>query len=253
MRVLVTGGTGFVGSHTVAALARDDHEIRLLARDPDKVERVFAPRDIAIDDVVVGDVTDAETVAKAMDGCDAVIHAAALVALRATDAAKVLATNQRAVELVVGGAHERGVETIIYVSSLSALGSPGGPPITIDSPIGYATSAYATSKADAERYVQGLQQAGAPIRSIYPPGVVGPTDPGMSEANHAVQVFLKDPMIDTSSGFCIVDVRDLAEVHAQLLRGGAPPGRYLIPGHYLPWRETLAVMDRLTGRRVPRV
>ena len=96
MRVLVTGGTGFVGSHTVAALARDDHEIRLLARDPDKVERVFAPRDIAIDDVVVGDVTDAETVAKAMDGCDAVIHAAALVALRATDAAKVLATNQRA-------------------------------------------------------------------------------------------------------------------------------------------------------------
>ena len=87
----------------MAALARDGHEIRLLARDAGKVERVFGRRGIAIEGVVLGDVTDEGTVAKAMDGCDAVIHAAALVALRASDAEKVLATNQRAVELVVGG------------------------------------------------------------------------------------------------------------------------------------------------------
>jgi len=253
MRVLVTGGTGFIGSHTVRALAAQGHEIRLLARDAAKASRVFDPRGLRIDDVVVGDVTDPPTVAKALDGCDAVVHAAALVALKAREAQKVLETNQRAVELVVGGAAERGLESIVYVSSLSALGRPLGPPITVDSPIGEASSAYATSKADSERYVRGLQSQGAPIKSSYPPGVIGPDDPAISPANHAVQAFLKDLMVLTSTGFCIVDVRDLAAIHARLVDPETPPGRYLVPGHYLPWRDTVAMMDRVTGRRVRRV
>lgn len=253
MRVLVTGGTGFIGSHTVAALLRKGHAVRILARDPTKVERVFPPRGVRIDDVVPGDVTDPSVVAKALDGCDAVVHAAALVGLERRDAEKVLATNQRAVELVVGGAHERGLASIVHVSSLSALGRPGGAPITKDSPIGDATSAYATSKARAERTVRALQEAGAPIRISYPPGVVGPDDPGMSGANHAIRAFLKDTMVVTSSGFCVVDVRDLADVHARLVDPATPPGRYLIPGQFLSWPDTVAMMDRVTGRRVNRI
>lgn len=253
MRVLVTGGTGFIGSHTVEALAREGHAIRLLARDPAKVRRVFEPRGVQVDDVVAGDVTDPAVVDKAIAGCDAVFHAAALVALKASEAQQVLDTNQRAVELVVGGAHERGIGKIVYVSSLSALGRPGGAPITEDSPIGEATSAYATSKADSERYVRELQAAGAPILSSYPPGVVGPDDPGMSGANHAIYSFLADTMVITSTGFCTLDVRDLAAIHARLLTAEAVPGRYLIPGAYLPWRDCVAMMDRVTGRRVRRV
>lgn len=253
MRVLVTGGTGFIGSHTVVALAREGHEIRLLARDPAKASRVFGPRGVRVDDVLAGDATDAGVVAKALESCDAVVHAAALVSLRASDAQRVLETNQRAVELVVGGAHERGIENIVYVSSLSALGRPCGPPITVDSPIAKGQSAYATSKARAERAVRRLQDAGAPIRAVYPPGVIGPDDPGLSESNHAVRAFLKDLMVDTSSGFCVVDVRDLAAIHLRLLAADAEPGRYLVPGHYLPWPDAIALMDRLTGRHVRRV
>jgi len=253
MRVLVTGGTGFIGSHSVVALVRDGHEVRLLARDASKVGRVFAPRGIRIDDVVVGDVTDPTVVAKALDGCEGVLHAAALVGLKRSDAEKVLATNQRAVELVVGGAVELGLQSIVYVSSLSALGRPGGDPITVDSPIGDARSAYATSKARAEGYVQRLQNAGAPIRASYPPGVVGPDDPGMSGANHAIRAFLKDTMVITSTGFCVLDVRDLAEIHARLIDPATPPGRYLAPGQYLSWPDAVAMMDRVTGRRVNRI
>jgi nucleoside-diphosphate-sugar epimerase len=253
MRVLVTGGTGFIGSHTVVALSEAGHRIRLLARDPARVARVFAPRGLRIDDVVVGDATDAALVAKALDGCDAVLHAAAVVTLKASEARRVRDTNLRAVELVVGGAHERGLRSIAYVSSLSALGRPGGPPITVDSPIAEPRSAYAASKAEAERYVRGLLAAGAPIRISYPPGVIGPDDPGLSEANHAVRAFLKDLMVQTSSGFCTVDVRDLARLHARLVDERTPPGRYLIPGHDLAWRDMIALMDRLTGRRVRRV
>ncbi len=81
MRVLVTGGTGFTGSHTTRALLAAGHHVRLLVRDPAKLKRVFAP-DGAPSDFMVGDVTDETAVAEAMRGCDAVFHAAALVDLR---------------------------------------------------------------------------------------------------------------------------------------------------------------------------
>ena len=70
MKVLVTGGTGFTGSHTVRALVAADHDVRLLARDADKVRRVFEPRGFVPKDVVVGDMTDAAAVDRALTGCD---------------------------------------------------------------------------------------------------------------------------------------------------------------------------------------
>jgi nucleoside-diphosphate-sugar epimerase len=252
MRVLVTGGTGFVGSHAVGALQAAGHTVRLLARNAEKVERVFAQRGAAAADVVIGDVTDPAAVAKALDGVDAVVHCAAVVAIEARRAREVEDTNLRAVELVVGGAAERGVASIVYVSSLGALFAPGAP-LCEASPIAAAESPYARSKADGEAYVRGLQSAGAPIRTVYPPGVIGPDDPGLSEGNHTVRAFLRELMVDTASGFEVVDVRDLAVLIAALVPHSTAPGRYVVAGAYLDWRATIALMDELTGRRVRRV
>lgn len=253
MRVLVTGGTGFIGSHTAAAIRREGHDLRLLARDPAKAQRVFGARGVEVEQVVAGDVTDPAAVARALDGCDAVVHAAAVVALESSRRQEVLDTNLRAVELVVGGAHERGLRSIVYVSSQGALFDPGGPPIHADAPPARASSAYAVSKALGERFVRELERAGAPLRSSYPPAVIGPDDPGLSEGNHTIRAFLRDLMVVTSSGFSLMDVRDLARVHARLVDPEAPNGRYLVPGHFLPWAGTVALMDELTGRRVRRV
>jgi nucleoside-diphosphate-sugar epimerase len=253
MRVLVTGGTGFIGSHTTAAICAAGHQVRLLVRDPAKMRRVYEARGIEIDDFVVGDVTDADAVTKALEGCEALVHTAAVVALEAGRAREVLETNARGVELVVGGACERGFSSIVYVSSLGALFSPGGPPISADSPLATTRSAYARSKADGERTVRALQEAGAPIRCTYPSGVIGPDDPGLSEGNHTIRTFLKDLMLITSSGFQTVDVRDLAAAHAALLDAGVPAGRYVVSGHLLPWADVVALVDEVTGTRVRRV
>jgi uncharacterized protein YbjT (DUF2867 family) len=78
VRVLVTGGTGFVGGHSVAALLRAGHEVRLLVRDPARVEGALDPLEASVSDVAVGDMTDPEAVGRAVKGCDAVVHAAAL-------------------------------------------------------------------------------------------------------------------------------------------------------------------------------
>ena len=78
MKVVVTGGTGFVGSHAVGALVRRGHEVRVLARKPEMVGPVLAPLGVTAE-AVLGDVTDSESVAAALDGFDGVIHAAAQI------------------------------------------------------------------------------------------------------------------------------------------------------------------------------
>ena len=253
MKVLVTGGTGFTGSHTARALVAAGHQVRLLVRDASKAARVFEPHGLSFPDVVVGDMTDAGAVEKALAGCDGVVHAAALVDLRRASARLVEDTNARGVELVVGGAVKRGLPSIVYVSSLSVFFVPGGPPVSPELPIAPPTTAYARSKAQAEVYVRQLQAEGAPIRISYPAGIVGPDDPGMSDANHAVYTWFADLGVITSSGFQCVDVRDVAALHVKLIELPAGAHRYAAAAETLPWADVYHLMDRITGTRLRRL
>ena len=254
MRVMVTGGTGFTGSHTVRALVAAGHEVRLLVRDREKVKRVFSRDGFMPSDVVVGDVVDETAVADAMRGCDAVFHAAALVDLRRKLAQRVLDTNKAGVERVIGGAAKRGLPSIVYVSSMSVFFQPG-PVITPESPIVDATTAYGRSKVEAERVVRRLQESGAPIRISYPCGIVGPDDPGMSDGNRALWTWIALLFADMPGGFQPVDVRDVAALHVRLIE--LPPGmhRYAAASPMLSWAENAATIERATGcklrRRVP--
>ena len=252
MRVMMTGGTGFAGSHTVRAFVAAGHSVRLLVRDPKKVRSVFDPCGIAIPekDVIVGDITDPASVESAMQGCDAVYHGAALVSMRRSMGAKVLSTNARGVELVIGGAIKRGLPSIVYVSSASIFFAPGCEPLRLDMPIAPGTTAYARSKAEAEREVRRMQENGAPIRVSYPTGIVGPDDPGLSEANAAVYIFFKQTGINTSSGYQIVDVRDLAELHRRLLELPSGAHRYVAAGPMLDWPSTYRLLDEITETRL---
>src|SRR4051812_13634589 len=145
MKVLVTGGTGFVGSHSVRSLQSAGHRVRMLVRNEVKAELVMGDAPAA--ELIVGDVLDPRAVAAALDGVDAVVHCAAVVATRACRAREVLDTNLRSVELVVGGAAHRGVSCITYISSVTALFAPGAP-IDEHSALGATRSAYARSKVD---------------------------------------------------------------------------------------------------------
>src|SRR4051794_11561402 len=123
--VLVTGATGFIGSHTAARLARAaDDTVRVLVRNEAKLADTPALRGLSKLDVVVGDVTDDDDVTRALDGCDAVVHAAAHVSMLERDTARSMEVNVGGTERVVGGAVERGAR-VVYVSSVTVFAWAG--------------------------------------------------------------------------------------------------------------------------------
>jgi nucleoside-diphosphate-sugar epimerase len=252
MLVAVTGGTGFIGSHTLVAIQDAGHRVRALVRDPAKLKRIYEPMGRKVDETVVGDVTDPHSAAQLLDGCDAVVHAAAVVALEAGRADEVRRTNSSGVRLVVGGAVER-QQRVVYVSSAGALFTRGCAPLTSESPIGETRNAYGASKAEAEHYVREQQNRGAAVLTTYPTAVVGPDDPSYTDPNRALSLFLEWGGPLTSTGYQPIDVRDLAQMHVRLLEGERSSGRYIAAGPYLPWAELLDEIDRLTGREMRRI
>jgi dihydroflavonol-4-reductase len=93
MRVLITGGTGFVGSHTVAALVEAGHQVRLLVRAAHRVAPAVVPLGLQAGDLdtIVGDVTDPAVVDQVVAGCQAVVHAGSVYSLDSRDAGPVSA------------------------------------------------------------------------------------------------------------------------------------------------------------------
>jgi dihydroflavonol-4-reductase len=251
LRVLLTGGTGFLGSHLARALLDKGHETALLIRSPQKMDRVFGAR--ARDfELIEGDMTDEHAVARAVRGRHAVIHAAALVALERKHAARVLYENRRGIEVVVGSAIAAGVERVFCISSAVALFCAGRPTITTVAPGDADSSAYTRSKVECDLYVRSLQATGAPIRTTYPAAVVGPDDPGLSEANRGVLAFFRDAPIITDAGLQMVDVRDVAAAHLCLLEAPRAPGRHVLGGHFLPWSRLADLLEEITGRKLRR-
>jgi NAD(P)-dependent dehydrogenase (short-subunit alcohol dehydrogenase family) len=104
MRVLVTGATGYLGSHAAAAVVRSGHDVRALVRSPDRVATSLGPLGVSVPDVAVGDITDPASIEAALTGCDAVVHAASVYSLDPRDAPVIAATNVRGTETVLGAA-----------------------------------------------------------------------------------------------------------------------------------------------------
>lgn len=252
MKVLVTGGTGFVGARITADLARAGHHVRLLARRPEQVPVSLAPHDVSVDDVVPGDVLDPAAVDAALDGCEAVVHAAAVFSLDARRAEELLTTNERAAELVLTSAVRRGLDPVLHISSTVALTRHGGS--GPDLPLGDVPMPYARSKVAAELVARRLQDESAPVVTIYPGGVLGPHDPYRGDQSERLRwQLLGRMMVWPRGGLHVVDVRTVSEVVLAVLEPGREPRRYVVPGHHGTGRLIFSTLEEVTGRRLPHV
>jgi nucleoside-diphosphate-sugar epimerase len=254
MDVCVTGGTGFVGSHSVAAILRAGHRVRLLVRDESTVESALAPLGVSAGevDVVVGHVLDEIRVAEAVRGADAVLHAASVYSFDSRDRRRMVATNEGGTEVVLAAARRAGCSSIGYVSSVGALFPAAGRVIDTDSPVGRPRETYLATKAAAERVARRHQADGAPVVITYPPALLGPHDPRLGDQTARLRNALRGLMpLWPSGGFPVGDVRDTAALHASL--AGVSGGRYFGPGRYLSSRDYVGVLREVTGRALPAV
>lgn len=255
MRVLVTGGTGFVGACAVAALRRAGHRVRVLARSMSRVEPALGQYGRALLDdveVAVGDVLDEPAVRRAVSGCDAVVHAAAVYSLDPRRADEMRRTNVRATELVLAEALRERCDPVVHVSSTVALTRFGGS--GPDLPLGDVVYPYSISKRESERVARRLQALGEPVVCVYPGAVWGPGDHYLGEQAERLRWLARGVFpLWPPGGFHCVDVRDVAAVLVAVLEPGRGPRQVVVPGHHVDGAALFGALERVQGRRRPRV
>lgn len=258
VKVLITGGTGYIGSHTTAAVLSRGHEVRLLVRDASRVPAALGP--LGVDpgklEIVTGDVTDAGSVTDAVDGVDSVMHLAQIFSMDSRDFRKIRRINIPGTQHVLDAARRAGADPIVYGSSTAAL-LPSREPLSTDSPLakpGWATPPYFAAQSAAERIARRHQEEGAPVTIVNLVGVLGPHDPHMGDQltrlRNAVLGRLRFP---PKGGFTISDVRDTADLLAETLTPGLGPRRFIPAGHYLPTHRYIRAIEDAIGRRLPAV
>ena len=211
MRVLVTGATGFVGSHLVEALRRRGHEVTGLARSPRKAEALTSQGAR----VVAGDLYDAAALDRAAAGQDIVYHVAGVVAAR--DEAEFLRANRDGTRNILDAAERSGNPRFVLVSSLAAAGpAPLGAPLTgRETP--RPVTAYGRSKLAAEEMVRSSALRWSVIR---PPIVYGPRDREILKIFRLARLHLAPVFGDGSQELSAVHASDLAEA---LVAAGESP------------------------------
>ena len=256
MRVAVTGGTGYVGAHSLAALRRDGHQVRLLVHPAEATRPLSSygvdPTDV---DVIEGDVADPTVVDQLLDGADGLLHMAGIVAVDDRRERDMWRVNVDATRQLVTEAAGRGLDPIVHVSSYVALfPSPTGV-IGPDTPPASGRSAYGRTKSAADRHLRVLQDEGVPVVIVYPPGIVGPAlgdRPGIAAEGWA-PLLRHRTTVSVRGIMPMVDVRDVADLHAAVMRPGGGPRRLPLGGQVLTMDEVLDALEDATGRAFRRL
>lgn len=252
MHVLVTGATGFIGSHTVDHVLRAGHTVGILARDPEKQKSVLAGLKIAPEDVVChrGDVLD-DTWVALLPQYQAVVHCAGMMSKSSVDVQKMWDLNVTGSHRVLRESVAAGLDPVIFLSSFMAMFPPRGPVMSADDPVTEPDSRYARTKAQAERNARGLQAEGAPVVCIYPASVNGPIDPTVGSGQEFLASCVNSgSMLVTSGGLTFTDVRDLAVLVSRLLESGRGPRRIMASADYLTHQRILNIMQEQTGKPI---
>jgi len=244
--VLLTGGTGFVGSHIAEALIACGARVRALVRDPARLRWLAGiPAEIA-----PGDVSDPDSLSRAAAGCARIVHAAGV--LRALDLDGYRAVNRDGTRNVARAANEAGAERLLYVSSLAATGPnrPGRPRIETDpeSPI----SDYGLTKLEGEREVRA---AAIPFTIIRPPAVFGPRDRDLFILFRLVRLGIAPRIGRRRREVSLAYAPDLAAAIADALASPAAEGETFFAGDETPFDDEAiarAIEDAL-GRRALRL
>jgi len=254
MRVLITGASGFLGSHLCGSMVAAGHDVRVLRRATSS-PAALAGLDL---EVVIGDVTDPDSVRRAVSGCDSVVHAAANIQYWGGGQEEQDRVNVGGTRAVARACREKGVRRLVHVSSVAAIGIPADPAHPADEGFTFnlhdAGLPYHLSKWQAERTVLEEVERGLDAVIVNPASIFGPHVSGYRGGDMMRKVRRTAIVPYFTGGICAVHVRDVvAGIHAALERGGTGQ-RYILGGENLTYRslaERAAAAMGLSRRFVP--
>lgn len=243
MRVAVTGASGFVGGHLVAALLDAGHEVRCLVRARAAAARLEA-RGVT---TVPAGLEDAAALARLAEGTELLFHVAGLVAARSE--AAFLAVNRDGTARVARAGLEAGVRRVVLVSSLAVTGpSVPGRPLE-ESAAPRPVTPYGRSKRAAE---EALVASGAAWTILRPPAVYGPGDRQFLRLFRAARLGLLPLLGDGTQELSLVHAADLAEALLAAGTSASAEGRLYHAAHprIVTQRELVHAIGRSVGRKV---
>jgi dihydroflavonol-4-reductase len=222
MRALVTGATGFVGSHLAEALRQRGDDVTALARSSAKAKPLTS---LGVN-VVAGDLHDLAALDRAVEGQDVVYHVAGLIAAR--NEADFLRANGKGTENVVAAMQRAGVPRLVFVSSLAAAGpAQRGTPLSGEEAPRPVT-AYGRSKLAAE---QTVRASGLSWSIVRPPIVYGPRDREVLKVFRLARLRIAPVFGDGSQELVAVHAEDLAGALMAAASSPATIGRTYTASH----------------------
>jgi dihydroflavonol-4-reductase len=253
MKVLVTGATGFVGSHVAQLLSAHGADLRLLVRSTSRTENIADFKA----ECVTGDLRDSDSLRKAVQGREFVFHVAADYRLWVRDPQEMYRSNVEGTRSLIRAAQEAGVRRVIYTSSVATMAFTGsGRPAEESFPIGLSDMVghYKRSKFMAEEAALTAGRSGANVVVVNPTTPIGERDIKPTPTGRIVVDFLKRKFpayVDT--GLNLADVKEIARGHLLAMEKAIPGERYILGGENLTLKQILDKLAQLTGLPSPRV
>jgi len=252
MTILVTGASGFLGSHVARQLVARREDVRVMLR-PSSTN--WAVSDLSLE-YVTGDLRDPASVARATQGAKRVFHVAADYRLWAKRKQDIYDSNVGGTKNLLDAAMRAGVEQFIYTSTVAtiAVDRPQHPNEFTDTRLEEMVGHYKRSKWMAEQEVLKAAKAGLPVIVVMPTTPVGPWDWKPTPTGKIILDFLNGKMPGyVETGLNFVGVEECAAGHLLAAEKGKVGERYLLGGENLTLKELLDALSRITGLPAPKL
>ena len=252
MKVVVTGATGFVGSHLARSLLDAGYAVVALYRSRGKL----AALDGLDVQAVQGDLDDVDALRRACQGCQVLFHVAAKADYwKDDDKAALWRINVDGTRNVLDAARVAGIQRVIVTSSASTIGiRPDGTPADESVPFNLPPDRfwYAYTKLKAEQVVADYVADGLDAVILNPSVILGPGDLNAISGSFIIQAArLQWALPVTSGGIAIIDARDVAQAHVNAIERGRVGQRYILSSANVSYAAFFKLMAEVCGWRAP--